>query len=147
MRVTQTSIPGHPSGTRRPPMLESTTAAHFTHLPNTSLLAHPDGRGDGDTAGLGFIAEVGWGRDGRRGSVVVTAERGIRAAAHTELCVFCFWGRRRFYGAGPTHQRQRMTHPGDCAEQEGREAGAGAVGNLVRIPRVPFGGVCLLGER
>jgi hypothetical protein len=66
---------------------------------------------------------------------VVTAERGIRAAAHTELCVFCFWGRRRFYGAGPTHQRQRTTRPGDCAEQEGRKAGAGAVGNLVRIPR------------
>jgi hypothetical protein len=40
------------------PTLESATAAHFTHLPNTSLLAHPDGRGDGDTAGLGFIAEV-----------------------------------------------------------------------------------------
>jgi hypothetical protein len=39
-------------------MLESATAVHFTHLPNTSLLAHPDGRGDGDTAGLGFIAEV-----------------------------------------------------------------------------------------
>jgi hypothetical protein len=100
-----------------------------------------EGRGDKH-----FIARTGV-RDGGRGSAVVTAERGIRAAAHTELCVFCFWGRRRFYGAGPTHQRQRTTRLGDCAEQEGRKAGAGVVGNLVRIPRLPFVGVCLLGGR
>jgi hypothetical protein len=93
-----------------------------------------------------FIAGTGV-HDGGRGSAVVIAERGIRAATHTELCVFCFWGRRRFYGVGPTHQRQRTTRPGDCAEQEGRKAGAGAVDNLVRIPRARCTGSVALHPR